>query len=172
MYFMKCLFSARPLFVSAAEISRYVSKAEEAFNLALDYFSSADDVYRQVRIRLLPFLSCLRFERDIVLFLCSALIYVFYEDCGLSIGGASDVCREHTAVASRRMKPQHGVSDAQELDSCSFFLTPKALPIFLCPSTQAKCMARVVEMQLSRMFADVALRGVSKGGRGRLSVVA
>lgn len=36
-------------FAAATEASRYAGKAEEAFNLALDYFSSADDVYHQVR---------------------------------------------------------------------------------------------------------------------------
>ena len=40
--------SATVVMVTATEASRYAGKAEEAFNLALDYFSSADDVYHQV----------------------------------------------------------------------------------------------------------------------------
>ena len=32
----------------ASEASWFAEKAEEAFNLALDYFRSADDVYHQV----------------------------------------------------------------------------------------------------------------------------
>ena len=35
----------------ASEASWFAEKAEEAFNLALDYFRSADDVYHQVSHR-------------------------------------------------------------------------------------------------------------------------
>lgn len=34
--------------LAGTEASRAATKAEEAFNLALDYFRSADDVYHQV----------------------------------------------------------------------------------------------------------------------------
>lgn len=33
----------------ATEAATYAGKAEEAFDLALDYFRSADDVYHQVK---------------------------------------------------------------------------------------------------------------------------
>lgn len=39
---------------TASETSKYAGKAEEAFNLALDYFCSADDVYHQVCCVVLP----------------------------------------------------------------------------------------------------------------------
>ncbi|CAN0463135.1 unnamed protein product, partial [Ectocarpus sp. 12 AP-2014] len=36
---------------AASETSKYAGKAEEAFNLALDYFCSADDVYHQAKCK-------------------------------------------------------------------------------------------------------------------------
>ena len=46
-FFFPFLFSMLMVF-TVAEAARFAEKAEEAFDLALDYFRSADDVYHQV----------------------------------------------------------------------------------------------------------------------------
>lgn len=56
----------------ASEASWFAEKAEEAFNLALDYFRSADDVYHQVPTAqpldalLFSFSFCISMQRQTV----------------------------------------------------------------------------------------------------------
>ncbi len=94
------------------------------------------------------------------------------EECGLYRRAVRCLSIVHKAVVSLRMKPYHGFLGYAKTRMSLVLTSIENSARFCVPLAQAKCMARGVEMQLSRIFADVALRGVRTGGKERLSVVA